>query len=80
MEIFPLRQPLNRQDLAAIRLDCQNRAGFYRRAVKHDRAGTADAGLTANMAAGKTHHISQIMDQKEAGFHLVGVMDAIDPD
>ena len=63
MELLPLHQPLDGEKLPAICLDRQNRAGFHRRAVKHNRTGPTDAGLAANMGTCEPDHIPEVVNQ-----------------
>src|ERR1700692_388239 len=52
MQLAALRETLDRGDAPALDLDGEHRAGFHRAAVEQYRAGTAVAGIAADVRPG----------------------------
>lgn len=73
-------EPLDSGHFSSVGLDGEESAGFDGFAVKEDGAGTAQAGFTADVRAGKFALVANEMDEKSAGIHLVLLFDAVDPD
>ena len=73
-------QTLNGGDLGAVRLHCQQRAGFDRLAIEQDCAGAANARFTADMSAGQLAVVTEEMDEERARLDRVFVFDSIDAD
>ena len=62
-------QALDGFHVAALALHGEVRAGLHRLAINVHGAGTAVAGLAADMRAGKAHFFTQKMNQEGARFH-----------
>jgi hypothetical protein len=71
VEIAILGQPLNRGNLSTVSLNCQHRAGFDRRPIQHDCAGSTQARFTPNVRPGQAQHFTQVMYQEQSGFDVV---------
>ena len=67
-------QALDRCELSAIRLDGEHRAGFDRSAVDEYRAGTALAGVAADMRAGQTQVLAQEIHEQIARLDVARVV------
>jgi hypothetical protein len=67
-------QPLDRDDIGALRLYCEHRAGLHRFPVHVDCASPAMTGIAADMRAGDPELLAQQVDQQYArlgqGFDL----------
>ncbi len=75
-----LGEALDRGDLVAVRLHREHVAGLHARAVEVDGAGSAVAGVAADDGAGLAEAFTQVVDEKHAGFDVVGVRDPVDLD
>jgi hypothetical protein len=65
-----LAQSFDGQDVVAFGLRREHRAGLYGLPVHMDDAGTALAGVAADMRAGKVQTFAQKMDEKRAVFDI----------
>src|SRR2546426_4028189 len=66
MELAGLREPLDRHDLRAVRLNGEHDARARRLAVEHDRAGAADAVLAADVRAREPEILAQEVHEQLA--------------
>src|SRR2546425_8604777 len=78
VELAVLRQPLDRHDVGAVRLDGEERAGLDGLAVHEDRARAALAGVTADVGPGEAHRLADVVHQEQAGLDFVAVALAVD--
>src|SRR5712691_2921070 len=69
---------LDRRDLAAVRLDTEQRAGLHRFAVQQHRAGAARRGVAADDGYRQPEPIAQDVDEQLARFELELVGVAVD--
>ena len=69
VEIAILGQPLNRGNLSPVSLNCQHRAGFDRRPIQHDCAGSTH--YVANSRSGFGHQRAALLEDRGG---LRGVM------
>src|SRR5262245_2922310 len=69
---IPVRcQPLDRSDGGAVGLHREYRARLDRLAVHQHRAGAANAGLAADVGAGQSKAIAQVVNQQETRFDVM---------
>src|SRR5712691_13051033 len=78
VELAVLRQPFDRHDVGAVRLDGEEIAGLDGLAVHEDRARPALAGVTADVRPGEAHRLADVVHQEQAGLHFVAVALAVD--
>src|SRR6185503_14625074 len=67
-------ETLDGGDFGAIRLDSQERAGFYRLAIQKDRAGAAQRCLAPDVRSREFALIAEKIGEQQAGFDLVFVL------
>ena len=65
-------QSLDGGDLCPIRLDGEERAGFYRLAVDMHNASAALTGVAAYMSACEAELIAQELDKQRAALDIAG--------
>src|SRR5262245_618239 len=63
-------ESLDREDVAAVGLDGEHRAGLHRPAVHHHRAGTARRGVAADIRARQPQRLSKEVDEELAWLHV----------
>src|SRR5579884_564549 len=80
MKLAVLLQPLDGQQLAAIGLDCQQRAGLDVLAVQNDRAGATVRGVTADVRPGQPERLADEVDQQQPRLDLGSARLAVDGD
>src|SRR5437763_16934480 len=73
-----LREPLDRRDRRAVRLDREQHAALDGPAVEHDRAGTAVAGVAADVGASQVEVVPEEVDEQPARLDLALVALAVD--
>src|SRR5882762_6951412 len=78
MELAVFHEAFNSRDLSTVSLHGKHGARLNCLAVHHCCARSAKRSLTANMRAGQTKHIPQVVNQQQSRFHLVLMSDAID--
>src|SRR6267143_869662 len=78
VELAVLRQPLDRHDVGAVRLDGEEGAGLDGLAVHDDRAGAALARVTADVRPGEADGLADVVDQEQAGLDFMAVALAVD--
>src|SRR5262245_29436305 len=65
-ETFILREPLDGDNFAALRLHCQQQTAAHGLAVEEHRAGTANPMLAADMRAGQPQLMAQAIGERQA--------------
>ncbi len=70
MQVVTGRHPFDRPDLASVRLDGQHRARLDGHAVHVDGAGTALAGVAADVGAGQVEVFAEGLDQETSRLHV----------
>src|SRR5256712_9146969 len=78
VQLAVLRQPLDRHDIGAVRLDGEEGAGLDGLTVHDDRAGAALARVTADVRAGEAHRLADIVDEEQTGLDFMAVALAVD--
>jgi hypothetical protein len=78
MESAVVSQAFNSGNFGAVRLDCEDGAGFYRLSVNVDRACAADGCFTADVCACQSRKISDEVNQQEPWFYVSLVFCAVD--
>src|SRR5262245_32264043 len=80
MELSVFGHAFDRHQIRAVSLDCKHGAGFHGQAIRQDRAGATDAGLTTDVRARQSGHIANEMRQKKTGLDVFFVQLSIDRD
>ena len=80
MQLAVARNVFNRPDLVSVCLDREHRAGLDRPAVQVDGAGSAVAGVAADVGAGETELFADEMGQKQARLDVFLVKPAVNRD
>src|SRR6202035_4342631 len=75
-----VREALDRGDLTAIGLDCQDGAALDRDPIEVDGTCAAVRGVAPDGCAGLPDALPQVVHQQQARFAVVLITDAIDPD
>ena len=70
VQLAVLGQAFNRRDLRAIGLDGEDGARLGAAAVDEHRAGTALAGVAADVGAGQEQLLAEEVDEEQPGFHV----------
>jgi hypothetical protein len=72
VQLAVLRQPLDGEHALAFRFPGEHRAGLHRLAVDMDDAGAALRRIAADMRAGETQALTQVLDQQCTGISVGG--------
>src|SRR5262249_54236829 len=78
MQLAVLGQPFDRHDLGAVALDGEERARLHRLTVHDDGARAALARVATDVGAGEPDVLADVVDEQEAGLHLVTDRLAVD--
>ena len=78
MQLAGLRQSFDCDNGIAIGLNREHGTALDGFVVQHHGTGAADRSLAADVRAGEAARFTQIVDQKQARFHLVRVWFAVD--
>src|SRR5262249_2343483 len=80
IELAVLLEALDRQDVAPVGLDRQDRAGLDRHAVELDRAGAAVRRVAADVRARQAQVLAKKVDEEQARLDLGLLRRAVDRD
>ena len=69
---------LDRDNLGAIGLSCEHRAGLHRNSVYQNRAGTTDTGVATHMRAGQPRDVADEVSEEKSRFDLFVVARPVD--
>jgi len=73
-------EPLDRGELAAVKLHRKEQAGAHRVTIEQHGAGAADAVLAADVGTGEPELVAQEVAQQQARLDAALVQPAVDPD
>ena len=78
VQIAVRRKTFDRRDIRSVCLHREHGARFHGQTVKQDSARAANRSLTANVRAGESERIAQVMHEQHARLDFSSVIDTID--